>query len=45
MAIPVLRSCFAVSLLTMKEIGMIAGLAFAPTVLVQLFRVVTTDRK
>ena len=45
MAIPVLRSCFAVSLLTMKEIGMIAGLAFAPTVLVQLFRVATTDRK
>ena len=35
-----LGNLFAVSALTIGQIGMIAGLAFIPTALIQLFRIV-----
>ena len=38
--VPFLAKLFAVSALTMAQIGIIAGLAFAPTVLIQLSRII-----
>jgi len=43
--VPILQRLFAVSAMTGAQIGMAFGLAFIPTVLIQLYKVVVCDRK